>query len=71
MSRCRSVVAVLSPAQYTPPQLLAALSQLSALSVPPVVVLLQVRISRGVEALELLLRYLINTLTVALRTCRS
>lgn len=45
MSRCRSVVAVLSPAQYTPPQLLAALSQLSALSVPPVVVLLQVRMS--------------------------
>ncbi|XP_052737379.1 uncharacterized protein LOC112045643 [Bicyclus anynana] len=41
VSRCRSVVAVLSPAQYSPPQLLTALRQLGALSVPPVVVLLQ------------------------------
>ncbi|XP_045761534.1 uncharacterized protein LOC123864865 [Maniola jurtina] len=41
VSRCRSVVAVLSPAQYSPPQLLTALRQLSALAVPPVVVLLQ------------------------------
>ncbi|CAH0722625.1 unnamed protein product, partial [Brenthis ino] len=40
-ARCRSLVAVLSPAQYAPPQLLTALRQLRALPVPPVVVLLQ------------------------------
>ncbi|XP_068628291.1 uncharacterized protein [Battus philenor] len=40
-SRCRSLVAVLSPAQYTPQQLLTALRQLRALPLPPVVVLLQ------------------------------
>lgn len=40
-SRCRSVVAVVSPAQYSPQQLLTALRQLRALPVPPVVVLLQ------------------------------
>ncbi|XP_050673340.1 uncharacterized protein LOC126971207 [Leptidea sinapis] len=39
--RCRSVVAVLSPAQYSPHQLLVALRQLRALPLPPVVVLLQ------------------------------
>nr|XP_026484965.1 uncharacterized protein LOC113392650 [Vanessa tameamea] len=41
VSRGRSLVAVLSPAQYTPQQLLTALRQLRALPVPPVVVLLQ------------------------------
>lgn len=41
VSRCRSVVVVLSPAQYSAPQLLTALRQLRALPVPPVVVLLQ------------------------------
>ncbi|XP_038208748.1 uncharacterized protein LOC119830011 [Zerene cesonia] len=41
-SRCRSVVAVVSPAQYASPhQLLTALCQLRALPHPPVVVLLQ------------------------------
>ncbi|XP_075982438.1 uncharacterized protein LOC142980740 isoform X2 [Anticarsia gemmatalis] len=40
-SRCRSLVAVLSPAQYSPQQLLTALRQLRALPLPPVVVLLQ------------------------------
>ncbi|CAB3248425.1 unnamed protein product [Arctia plantaginis] len=40
-SRCRSLVAVLSPAQYEPQQLLTALRQLRALPLPPVVVLLQ------------------------------
>ncbi|XP_047523179.1 uncharacterized protein LOC125061686 [Pieris napi] len=41
-ARCRSVVAVLSPAQYSSPhQLLTALCQLRALPQPPVVVLLQ------------------------------
>ncbi|XP_004928464.1 uncharacterized protein LOC101741113 [Bombyx mori] len=40
-ARCRSLVAVLSPAQYSPQQLLTALSQLRALPLPPVVVLLQ------------------------------
>jgi hypothetical protein len=42
--RCRSVLAVVSPAQYSPPQLLNALRQLGALPSPPVVVLLQVHI---------------------------
>lgn len=42
MSRCRSLVAVVSPAQYSPRQLLTALLQLRALPLPPVVVLLQV-----------------------------
>lgn len=42
VSRCRSLVAVLSPAQHTPAQLLTALRQLRALPLPPVVVLLQV-----------------------------
>lgn len=41
MPRCRSVLTVLSPAQYSPPQLLNALRQLGALPAPPVVVLLQ------------------------------
>ncbi|CAH2099848.1 unnamed protein product [Euphydryas editha] len=41
VSRCRSLVVVLSPAQYTPQQLLTALRQLRALPVPPIVVLLQ------------------------------
>lgn len=40
-SRCRSLVAVLSPAQHSPQQLLTALRQLRALPLPPVVVLLQ------------------------------
>ncbi|KAJ0181223.1 hypothetical protein K1T71_003308 [Dendrolimus kikuchii] len=40
-TRCRSIVAVLSPAQYSPHQLLTALRQLKALPLPPVVVLLQ------------------------------
>ncbi|XP_013167150.1 PREDICTED: uncharacterized protein LOC106117394 [Papilio xuthus] len=40
-ARCRSLVAVLSPAQYSPQQLLTALRQLRALPLPPVVVLLQ------------------------------
>ncbi|XP_072935963.1 uncharacterized protein [Epargyreus clarus] len=40
-SRCRAVVAVVSPAQYAPAQLLTALRQLAALPLPPVVVLLQ------------------------------
>ncbi|XP_037300813.1 uncharacterized protein LOC115450431 isoform X2 [Manduca sexta] len=40
-SRCRSLVAVLSPAQYSPQQLLTALRQLRSLPLPPVVVLLQ------------------------------
>lgn len=39
--RCRSVVAVLSPAQHSAQQLLTALRQLRALPLPPVVVLLQ------------------------------
>nr|XP_032512984.1 uncharacterized protein LOC116766941 [Danaus plexippus plexippus] len=43
VSRCRSLVAVLSPCQYSPQQLLTALRQLRALPVPPVVVLLQVK----------------------------
>ncbi|KAL0850123.1 hypothetical protein ABMA28_012004 [Loxostege sticticalis] len=41
MARCRSVLTVLSPAQYSPQQLLTALRQLRALPHPPVVVLLQ------------------------------
>ncbi|CAG9575864.1 unnamed protein product [Danaus chrysippus] len=41
VSRCRSLVAVLSPCQYSSQQLLTALRQLRALPVPPVVVLLQ------------------------------
>ncbi|XP_047035789.1 uncharacterized protein LOC124641661 isoform X1 [Helicoverpa zea] len=40
-ARCRSLVAVLSPAQYSAQQLLTALRQLRALPLPPVVVLLQ------------------------------
>ncbi|XP_049887238.1 fibroblast growth factor receptor 3-like [Pectinophora gossypiella] len=39
--RCRSLVAVISPAQHSPTQLLTALRQLRALPLPPVVVLLQ------------------------------
>ncbi|KAJ2946365.1 hypothetical protein O0L34_g12403 [Tuta absoluta] len=41
VDRARSLVAVVSPAQYSPQQLLTALRQLRALPVPPVVVLLQ------------------------------
>ncbi|XP_026323690.1 uncharacterized protein LOC113232980 [Hyposmocoma kahamanoa] len=41
VNRSRSLVAVVSPAQYSPQQLLTALRQLRALTVPPVVVLLQ------------------------------
>ncbi|XP_073944761.1 uncharacterized protein [Choristoneura fumiferana] len=40
-TRSRSLVAVVSPAQHSPAQLLAALRQLRALPLPPVVVLLQ------------------------------
>ncbi|XP_013195005.2 uncharacterized protein LOC106138412 [Amyelois transitella] len=41
MSHCRSVVVVVSPAQYSAQQLLTALRQLRALPLPPVLVLLQ------------------------------
>ncbi|CAG9782971.1 unnamed protein product [Diatraea saccharalis] len=40
-ARCRSVLVVMSPAQYTPQHLLVAFRQLAALPQPPVVVLLQ------------------------------
>lgn len=40
-ARCRALVAVLSPAQYSAAQLLTSLRQLRALPMPPVVVLLQ------------------------------
>ncbi|CAH0691355.1 unnamed protein product [Chilo suppressalis] len=41
ISRCRSVLVVVSPAQYSPQRLLTAFRQLAALPHPPVVVLLQ------------------------------
>ncbi|CAG9108072.1 unnamed protein product [Plutella xylostella] len=41
VSRCRSLVALMSPTQYSPAQLMTALRQLRALPVPPVIVLLQ------------------------------
>ncbi|XP_059049398.1 uncharacterized protein LOC131844506 [Achroia grisella] len=41
LARCRSLLAVVSPSQYTPQQLLEALRQLRALPLSPVVVLLQ------------------------------